>query len=104
MAIDITLHETSGSVRVVVAGEVDLVTGHELERALSRAEERSRSIVLDLSAVEFFDSTGLQILLDADHRARAGGHTLSVVAGDGEAARVLELTRVATRLSSTVIE
>lgn len=104
MAIDIKLHEDRGSVRIVVAGEVDLSTGEHLERALLRAEDRSQSIVLDLSAVEFFDSTGLQILLDADHRARTDGRRLSVVSGDGEAARVLELTQVADRLTTAVIE
>lgn len=104
MAIDIKLHEDRGSVRIVVSGEVDLSTGEHLERALLRAEDRSQSIVLDLSAVEFFDSTGLQILLDADHRARTDGRRLSVVSGDGEAARVLELTQVADRLTTAVIE
>ena len=104
MAIDIKLHEASGSVRVVVSGEVDLTTAEHLERALLRAEERATAIVLDLSEVDFFDSTGLQILLDADRRARDGAHELSVVVGDGEAARVIELTQVASRMSSAVIE
>ena len=105
MAIDIQLHEDPpGAVRLAVSGEVDLVTGPELERALFRAEDRSQAVTLDLRDVEFFDSTGLQILLDADHRAREAGRELVVVAGDSEAARVFEITQVADRLSTAVIE
>ena len=104
MALDITLTEEADRVRVAVAGEVDLTTGQKLEQALLRAEDRARTIVLDLSAVEFFDSTGLQILLDADVRARENRHRFVVVPGDGEAARVFELTQVADRLTTTVVE
>lgn len=104
MAIEITVRDEPDGVRIVVAGEVDLATGHELERAILRAEDRAATIVLDLAAVDFFDSTGLQILLDADVRARDGAHRFVVAAGDGEAARVIELTQVASRFSSAVVE
>lgn len=104
MAIDIRLTEEDGGVRIVVGGEVDLATGHQLERTLLRAEDRAAAITLDLSGVDFFDSTGLQILLDADVRARSNGHRLVVIPGDGEAARVIELTQVASRFTSAVVE
>ena len=104
MPLDIDSRDEPDRVHLVVSGEVDLTTGHKLEQALLRAEDRSRTVVLDLSKVEFFDSTGLQILLDADVRARQDGHRLVVVPGDGEAARVLELTQVADRLTAAIIE
>ena len=104
MPLDIEPRDEPDRVHLVVSGEVDLTTGSKLEQALLRAEDRARSVVLDLSAVDFFDSTGLQILLDADVRARQNGHRLVVVPGTGEAARVLELTQVADRLTTAVIE
>lgn len=104
MAIDIRLTEEDGGVRIVVGGEVDLTTGHQLERTLMRAEDRADAITLDLGGVEFFDSTGLQILLDADVRARSNGHRLVVIPGSGEAARVIELTQVASRFTSAIVE
>jgi len=62
--------------RVDVSGELDLTTGERLERALLAAEaDAPPEIVLDLARVTFFDSSGLQILLDADgarERRRAG--------------------------------
>jgi anti-anti-sigma regulatory factor len=57
-------------------------------------------LVLDLRAVTFFDSTGLQIVLDADVRAREEGRTFIVaVDADGEPRRVLDLAEVADRLN-----
>ena len=56
-------------------------------------------LVLDLRDVTFFDSTGLQLVLDADVRAREEGRTFIVALGDGEPRRVLELAEVADRLN-----
>ncbi len=90
-----------GSVRIAVRGELDLHTGPRVQAALVRAERESpEKLVLDLMEVTFFDSTGLQILLDADYRARAGGYAFTVAAGgDSEVVRVLELARVGGRLT-----
>ena len=53
---------------------------------------------IDLREVTFFDSTGLQLVLDADVRAREEGRILIVAPGDGEPRRILELAEVADRL------
>ena len=55
-------------------------------------------LVLDLREVSFFDSTGLQLVLDADVRAREEGRRFVVLPGEGEPMRVLELAEVADRL------
>lgn len=91
--------------RILVRGEVDMTTGDRLEREILAAEERlPATLTLDLTGVEFLDSTGLQIVLDADVRAREAGRALVVVAGEGEAARVFALAEVADRLTVGVIE
>ena len=92
---------TEGSaVRVVVHGELDLETGPRLEEELRHARRADPAeLILDLSRVTFFDSTGLQIVLDCDVRARADGHRFKVVTGAGEALRVLELADVTGRLT-----
>ena len=90
--------------RITVRGEVDLTTGERLEREILAAEEREpATLVIDLTGVGFLDSTGLQIVLDADVRAQAAGHRLVVVSGEGEAARVFALAEVADRLTPGVI-
>jgi anti-sigma B factor antagonist len=105
MAIRIERHDDAADVRIVVHGDVDMTTGDRLESELLRAErERPETLTLDLTAVEFFDSTGLQLLLDADFRANEDGRRLIVVPGDGEPARVLALAEVTDRLNVAVIE
>lgn len=54
-------------VRVVVDGELDLVTASHLEAALDRvvAENGQPTIFLDLSAVEFLDAAGWRVVDNA---------------------------------------
>ncbi len=105
MAIQVERHDEENGIRITVRGDVDMTTGGRLEQEILRAEtEVPPTLTLDLSEVEFFDSTGLQILLDADVRARDEERQLVVVPGNGEAARVLALTQVADRLNVAVIE
>ena len=105
MDIRIERHDDGDAIRLVVHGDVDMTTGDRLESELLRAErDQPGTLTLDLGAVDFFDSTGLQILLDADMRANQAGRRLVVVTGEGEAARVLQLAEVAERLNVAVIE
>jgi anti-anti-sigma factor len=91
---------SSGVARIAVRGELDLSTGPRLEEEVRRIEaEAPKVLVLDLREVTFFDSTGLQLVLDADVRAREEGRTFVVAPGDGEPRRILELAEVADRLN-----
>jgi anti-anti-sigma factor len=90
---------SDGTARIVVRGELDLATGPRVEEEIRRAEaDQPHTLILDLREVSFFDSTGLQLILDADVRAREEGRTLIVAPGDGEPRRILELAEVADRL------
>ncbi len=105
MTLTLDRRDEGATLRLVVGGELDLTTADRLERAILEAERAAPpQLVLDLSSVDFFDSTGLQILLDADVRARADGRRLVVRAGDGEVARVLALTDVGPRLHAAQVE
>jgi anti-sigma B factor antagonist len=87
-------------IRLVVRGELDMETGPRLREELLAAEEVPPSLlVLDLREVTFFDSTGLEIVLDAEVRSRENGHVFVVLPGEGEPRRVLELAEVADRLT-----
>jgi anti-anti-sigma factor len=105
MAITIERHDDDSGIRLVLHGDVDMTTGDRVESELLRAErEQPGTLTLDLRDVDFFDSTGLQLLLDADVRAHEGDRKLVVVPGEGEAARVLTLAEVSDRLNVAVIE
>jgi anti-sigma B factor antagonist len=87
------------SIRLLVDGELDMETGPRLQAELERAHAAAPArVVLDLRGVTFFDSTGLQIVLDAELRCREAGRELLLLAGQGEPRRVLELADVTDRL------
>jgi len=93
--------QSNGTVRVILRGELDMETGPRAEEELLRAEDGAPPVlVLDLREVTFFDSTGLQLVLDADVRAREEGRRFVIaLAAEGEPRRVLELAEVADRLN-----
>lgn len=101
----VSTSDAGGTVLVTPEGALDLATAERLEQAIAAAERRVADgrLVLDFSALEFMDSTGLQVLLDADVRAAAEGRALEVVTGDGAARRVLELADALPRLKVTRI-
>src|SRR5918911_381398 len=92
---------SDGTARIIVSGELDMETGPRLDEEIRQAEaERPAVLVLDLRGVTFFDSTGLQLVLDADVRAREEGRRFMIALGaDGEPRRILELAEVIDRLS-----
>jgi anti-anti-sigma factor len=75
-------------------GELDLHTVRALTPQLDEAVSADYPhVILDLSAVTLVDSTALGRIMQAEHRFRGQGRTLSVVAPNGSAAAVrLELT------------
>ncbi len=90
---------SDGTVRILVRGELDMETGPRLDEEIRHVEAEGPAVlVLDLREVSFFDSTGLQLVLDADVRAREEGRRFVVLPGDGEPLRILELAEVADRL------
>lgn len=67
-------HEPGPPPRLRVAGEIDLVTAGELVSAASTAA--SGDLVLDLSGVTYFDSSGVRALMELKQRY---GERLAVV-------------------------
>jgi anti-sigma B factor antagonist len=81
-------------VRVIsVAGELDIATAPELCARLDagRSSRRPRLLV-DLTGVDFCDSTGLRALLGAASEVRAHGGRFAIVCPPaGDIARLLEV-------------
>jgi anti-anti-sigma factor len=51
---------------VRVAGEIDISTVGELRRQVRAARRGQSTVLLDLAEVEFMDSSGLHVLLEAN--------------------------------------
>lgn len=77
-----------------VYGEIDLANAKTLEGEVRRQEEtiESGTIIVDLSAIGFIDTTGISTLVAAQARAREGAWAFGLLRPTGEAARALELT------------
>ncbi len=92
---------TEGGAHVItVSGELDLAVAASLESELSRAvESGAEHIVIDLSQLEFIDSTGLGVLVSAHQRAAEAGCRLGVTNPGTQVARLLQLTGLTERLS-----
>lgn len=72
-----------------LSGELDLVTAPALNAELARHQTRGHRVVLDLSEVEFLDSTGLVLLME---NARDDGVMLRRNLSPA-VARVIEVTK-----------
>jgi anti-sigma B factor antagonist len=75
-------------------GEMDGATAKALDDEFITIEATSASrIVLDLSELEFIDSTGLAVIMRAHGRAKNDGHVLRVLrpnGQDGQVSRMFE--------------
>ena len=63
---EVTVEQRDGTCVVRVRGEVDLATHEQLAEKLHQAAARGGPIVVDMSACEFIDSSGIRALLLGD--------------------------------------
>lgn len=87
-----TLHDADWAV-LSVAGEVDLATVPELERAIKDVlDEGTANLVIDLSDTSFMDSTGLRVLIMADREFKDGERSLAILVKPGPVSRLLDVS------------
>jgi anti-sigma B factor antagonist len=86
--------DSDGSERVVhLVGTCDLATVPDLRQALMPlAPPEVTRLVIDVSALEFCDSTGLGTMLGALRRMREGGGDFAIAGAHGTVRRLLEIT------------
>jgi len=84
---------------VIATGELDVAAAPRLATVLSMATAGPQpSVVLDLSAVDFIDSTALGAIMHASSEAEAAGKGMLVVADEGPVRRLLEITNLTGRV------
>lgn len=84
--------------RLHVAGELDAHSAPELSAKLATLLGEG-DVHLDLSAVEFMDSSGLRVVVDAHQRANAGGTKLIVHEPSKSVRRIIEISGLAEHLN-----
>ena len=91
-----TESEGEGSV-LALYGELDIASAPILERRLKKLQwAGAPTIVIDLSGLDFIDSTGLHVLIRMYRRAPEG--QMSILRGSHRVHRMFELTKTDTIL------
>ena len=67
-----------GAIRVTLIGELDIAVADAVEQRLRQYREDDRSVRLDLSQLDFIDSSGVRAVVIGIRHARRGGHELEV--------------------------
>ncbi len=84
---------------LALSGELDLAFSSSARLALERAQSEASLVIVDLARVEFMDSTGVHMLLEAQARARRDGTRLVVASPSAVVRRLLDLTGTVDRLT-----
>ena len=93
---ELTVRTDRGAGEWVIAayGELDLASAGLFDREVNRAIDEAQNVVLDLSALQFIDSTGLNSLIRAARRAAARSRSLDVLRPPPDVERVFGIAGV----------
>ena len=80
---------------VAVSGEIHVTTAPEFSECLNAVIERGKtSLILDLSAVAFIDSTGLSVLLNGLRSVTRAGGRMVLACSNPTVLRLFEITKL----------
>ena len=79
-------------------GELDVASAPQFEQAVHDSLSSAPLVINDLRQLTFIDSTGLQLIIDADIRARRIGRQLVFVRGPAQIDRLFVLIGLSDRL------
>jgi anti-sigma B factor antagonist len=79
---------------VTISGEIDLYTAPRLHSELAAllGDGLPARVVIDMSGVDFCDSTGMNVLLSCLRRARERGGDLEIAAPKPAVRKILQVT------------
>jgi anti-sigma B factor antagonist len=94
------LEERRDGDRTVLAlhGELDLATVDEVRARLDALRAERTPVVLDLDGLEFMDSTGIRLVLQAAQDGAGTGWDFAITRGSYAVRRVFEAARIEDRL------
>jgi anti-sigma B factor antagonist len=93
LGIDVTSTDDGKTQVFALHGSLDIATSPTLRAALMEAaEHKGHLLVVDLSQLDFLDSTGLGALIGAHKRAGEAEGAVRLVAQEGQILRLLRIT------------
>lgn len=94
---DVSTERSSGNLVVTPSGELDISTVGRLQSAIDGRLD-GEGLILDLSRLAFLDTSGLQLLVELNRRAREQSFELAVVPAPPRVQRVIEVAGLDTLL------
>jgi anti-sigma B factor antagonist len=93
--LEITPRPVGGAPCLALAGELDIADVPRLEQALDAAVAESEgAFLVDLTALEFLDSSGIRLLLRARALLGRADRAFALICPHGPVRRAIELTGV----------
>ncbi|MGA9943733.1 MAG: STAS domain-containing protein [Candidatus Cybelea sp.] len=93
LSIDLKTEGGGETLILKLRGSLDLATAPTIRAALGEATEKgSQRLIVDLTQLEFLDSTGLGVLIGAHRRAAERGGSFRLIVKDGPISRLLNIT------------
>lgn len=86
--------QRDGAIIVSFSGDVDLQSSPDARKVLLDCVARKMPVLIDLSKVNYIDSSGVASLVESLQVARKGGGILMLVSVSDATLRVLELARL----------
>ena len=92
MNLSITIETREDPSVIHVSGDLDVYTAPQLKEALDNMGLAGKTIVLDLSAVHFIDSTALGVLVSTLQQSRAHDGEFCLVMDDPYLLKIFRIT------------
>ena len=96
--LQLSSQQRGDSLIVVARGDLDVVTGPQFDEFLTAARREHSRIVLDLSGVDFMDTSSLAVIVGHWKALLAAGGTLALAGARYRYTKSLWITGLADRL------
>ena len=92
--LELSTRAGDGQAVVVLRGELDVTEAASVASSLSVVATSGRDVIVDLTGLEYIDSSGLAALVLARQQARRAGYDLLLAAPQQQVLRMLAITRL----------
>ena len=98
-AVWLSAESRGDSMVITVRGDLDIVTSPQLDEWLTQAQDTHKRIIIDLSGVDFLDTSALAVIVGHWKKVEAAGGMLALAGARYRYTKTLWITGLADRLT-----
>ncbi len=98
-AVWLSAESRGDSMVITVRGDLDIVTSPQLDERLTQAQDTHNRIIIDLSGVDFLDTSALAVIVGHWKKVEAAGGMLALAGARYRYTKTLWITGLADRLT-----